>query len=839
MAGFAGPELPVGLTGLLDLALDLRWTWSHEADSLWRRIDENGWNRTRNPVAVFQSLSKSRLDALAADPAFVEELRRLSQTRASYVERPGWFATAHDPAALAGVAFFSMEFGLSEALPLYAGGLGILAGDFLKTASDLDIPIIGVGLLYQCGYFRQRIDAAGMQQELYPYNDPMSLPVRPVTDDQGGWLSIPLELPGRTLLLRVWQAVVGRTKLYLLDTNDPSNSAVDRGITGKLYDAEPETRLLQEIVLGVGGWRVVQAVAPQVDVCHLNEGHAAFLALERASQFMAKSGLSFPEASVATRAGNIFTTHTPVASGFDRYPLSLVRKYLGCLYDFLARDDAAFETFLGLGRSESDAEPDMLNMAFLALRSSIASFGVSRLHGWVSRGIFQPLFPRWPEAQVPVAHITNGVHIPSWDSEAADAMWTSACGKERWRTLPETLSTDVASISDEALWTARGESRRRLVGQVRVRLKQHLTGRGLQAEIVAHADQVLDPNLLTLGFARRFTGYKRLDLLLRDPDRLARLLTHPTSPIQLVVAGKAHPADEVGKDVIRQWVAMAQHPELRVRLVFLEDYDITLAQELVQGVDVWINTPRRPWEACGTSGMKVLVNGGLNLSELDGWWDEAFTPDVGWAIGQRGAAREDSDQADMQMLYATIEDHIVPEFYDRNHVGVPRRWLARIRQSMAELTPVYSSNRMARDYVEQAYLPAARQLRLRTADQGSAARRMLAWAENLEKHWGNIHVAVPNVVEDDGALSFSAPIYFGDISPGDLRVELYADASENQPAETHALAQNEEIAGSVNGFIYGVAIPATRPPGDYTVLIRPWHSDMTLPTELPLILWQR
>ena len=681
-------DLPAGLEPLAELALDLRWTWSHEADALWERVDAEAWGRTRNPWTILQDISRERLRALAADNAFVAEVKRLASARQAYLDAPSWFSSTHGTSAVSSVAYFSMEFGLGEGLPLYAGGLGVLAGDFLKTASDLGLPVVGIGLLYQEGYFRQIIDAAGAQHEVYPFNDPGSMPIQPAQGPDGAWLHIRLDLPGRSLLLRVWQALVGRVKLYLLDANDPLNSPADRGITGKLYDAETEIRILQELVLGVAGWRVVEALAPEVEICHLNEGHAAFAVIERARAYMRRSGLSFWEALWATRAGNLFTTHTPVEAGFDRFPAEVLGKYPRYLEAFLAEAGIALGELLALGRVRPDDAGEPFNMAYLAMRGSLLTFGVSRLHGHVSRRIFQPLFARWPEVEVPVGHVTNGIHVPSWDSPHADDLWTRACGKERWRGLPDELPPLVACIEDEELWAMAGEERQALIGNVRARLARQLGSRGYPPEIVAESANVLDPNVLTLGFARRFTGYKRPNLLLEDPARLARLLNDPARPVQLVLAGKAHPADQEGKQMIRDWIELAQRPEFRRRVVFLEDYDIALAQELVQGVDVWINTPRRPWEACGTSGMKVLVNGGLNLSERDGWWEEAYAPALGWAIddGQE-YPEEEGDSRDAGSLYSILERAVVPEFYARDAAGLPRRWLERVRRSMAALTP--------------------------------------------------------------------------------------------------------------------------------------------------------
>jgi len=818
----------------------LRWTWSHEADALWERVDAEAWSRTRNPWVILQDISAERLRALAADSSFVAELERLAGTRRAYLDTPGWFSSAYGAAALSGVAYFSMEFGLGEGLPLYAGGLGILAGDFLKTASDLGIPVIGVGLLYQEGYFRQIIDAAGVQHEAYPFNDPGSLPIELAQGQDGAWLRVALDLPGRTVSLRVWQALVGRIKLYLLDANDPLNSPADRGITGKLYDAGSEIRISQEVVLGVAGWRAVEALAPEVEICHLNEGHAAFAVLERARAYMRRSGLSFREALWATRAGNLFTTHTPVEAGFDRFPADALAKYARYVEGFLAEAGIGLDEFLALGRARSDDENEPFNMAYLAMRGSMLTFGVSRLHGQVSRRIFQPLFPRWPEVEVPIGHVTNGVHVPSWDSPGADDLWTAACGKERWRGVPDALPDLVASLSDEELWVMAGEERQTLIQQVRTRLARQLGSRGYPPEIVAQSANVLDPNALTVGFARRFTGYKRPNLLLADRARLARLLNDPARPVQLVLAGKAHPADDEGKEMIREWIGLAQGPEFRQRIVFLEDYDIALAQELVQGVDVWINTPRRPWEACGTSGMKVLVNGGLNLSERDGWWAEAYAPEFGWAIGDGRARTEgEGDAEDAEALYAILEQEVVPEFYARDAAGMPRRWLERVRRSMASLTPTYSSSRMARDYVGQYYLAGAAELRRRTADRGEPARAMHAWESRLRRHWSGLHIGETSLSRDGKSWSLSVPVYLGEIAPADVAVQLYADPRNGEPPFLGELLRREAIIGATNGHIFAGTAPATRSAEVYTVRIVPHFPGVRVPVELSLILWQK
>jgi starch phosphorylase len=836
------PNLPDGLSELRDLALDLRWTWSHEADALWEQVDPDLWNATRNPWSVLQGVAPQRLQQLAADAAFRENLQTFVAARHQYHRQPGWFPSVHAAAGLKGIAYFSMEFGLGAALPLYAGGLGVLAGDYMKTASDLAAPVIGVGLLYQEGYFRQIVDAEGLQQELYPYNEPASLPIAPAVTNDGGWLRIAIEFPGRTVHLRVWKASVGRIPLYLLDTNDPLNSPADRGITAKLYGGGNEIRLMQEIVLGIGGWRVVQALHPETEICHINEGHAAFAIIERARHCARKCNFNFWDAFWATRAGNVFTTHTPVAAGFDAFPATLLRKYLpyGEHEPDEQRRGVSLDELIGLGRIDPNDADEPFNMASLAQRGSASTLGVSRLHGEFSRRIFQPLFPRWPNCEVPVGYVTNGVHIPTWDSPQADRLWSEACGKDRWRGMPDDLAERMASVPDEKLWAMRGDGRQRLVAAVRKHLATQLRERGAERGTVREADKVLDPNVLTVGFARRFTEYKRPNLLLRDASRLDRLLANPQRPIQIVVAGKAHPADSEGKAMIQAWIALARDRRYRRRVVFLEDYDIGVAQELVQGVDLWINTPRRPWEACGTSGMKVLVNGGVNCSILDGWWDEAFRPEVGWAIGDdKGGEAVKVDPRDADSLYAILETRVVPEFYDRDPEGLPRRWLNRVRRSCATLTPAFASTRMFRDYVEKAYLPLATLYRARGANNCASAQAARQWAERLARRWSGLHIEKPTISRTENRWRVSVPVFLGEISPSWIRVQLFADVNGDKPAEAMVLHQEQPIPGAMNGYIYAGEVPALRPPDDYTVRVVPYREGVQIPAELPLVGWQR
>lgn len=834
--GFFLRPLPAEIEALRELALDLRWTWSHAADRLWQQLAPELWARTHNPWLILQSMSERRLQEAVRDSEFRAELRRVTDVRRDYLEGPEACPEPWPKAGAPTVAYFCMEYGLAEALPLYSGGLGILAGDHLKTASDLGLPLVGLGLLYHEGYFRQMLDADGAQLEFYPHTVPGYLPITAVRDAEGAWLEVPLELPGRTLVLRLWHAQVGRVSLYLLDSNDPLNSPADRGITSKLYGYGTETRLVQELVLGVGGWRALKALGVQADICHLNEGHAAAVTLERARDFMRAHDVDFWQALWATRAGNVFTTHTPVAAAFDTFPVALLAKYARHYVEGLG---VAPEELLALGRAQPHDDDELFNMGYLAMRTCAWGNGVSALHGEVSRRIFQPLYPRWPQSEVPVAHITNGVHVPSWDSRWADEVWTRACGKQRWLGTVESLRPAMASLDDETLWGLVGEERRDLVGYARRRLARQLGQRGADEAVIAAAANVLDPNVLTLGFARRFTAYKRPNLLLHDPERLVRLLTDRARPVQLIVAGKAHPQDERGKAFVREWAQFAARVDVRGHAVFLEDYDMELAQELVQGVDVWINTPRRPWEACGTSGMKVLVNGGLNLSELDGWWAEAYAPEVGWALGDgRQHEEPEWDAVEAQQLYELLEREIVSTFYARDAHGVPRAWVARIRSSLADLAPRFSSNRMLREYVETLYLPAARAVQERSANGGRLAADLRAWAQHLREEWHEIRLGNFEHHRRDGECLFRLAVYLGEIAPEAVTVQLYAEpVAPGEAAAIEPMARTERIPGALNGYMYEARVATARPAEHYTPRVVPFHPHARVPTELNLITW--
>ena len=833
--------LPTDIEGfdfLAELALDLRWSWNHSADEMWEEIDPHLWETTHNPWVILQTVSRSRIKEVLSDAHFREHLRELVQLKRQEAEQPAWFQHVHPEAPLTCAAYFSMEFMLSEALPIYSGGLGNVAGDQLKAANDLGVPVVGVGLLYQQGYFRQVIDMNGAQEALFPYNDPGQLPITPLREANGEWLRLEIPLPGYSVWVRAFQVQVGRVKLYLLDTNDAANFPAHRGITSELYGGGSELRLKQELVLAIGGWRLLRTLGIKPEVCHLNEGHAAFAVLERARCFMEETGLSFEAALAVTRAGNLFTTHTPVAAGFDRFDPHLIELYLG---DYAKNKlGISLHDLMAFGRQNPNDSTEPFNMAYLAIKGSGAINGVSRLHGVVSRRIFQVLFPRWPEVEVPVGHITNGVHMPTWDSRAADELWTGACGKDRWVKTTKTLEHDIRALPDAKLWNLRSEARKELVEYARDRLSRQLVASGMapKAEKVRH---IFDPNVLTLGFARRFATYKRPNLLLHDPERLIRILSNPDRPAQLILAGKSHPADKPGQAMIQEWIHFIRRPDVRDCVMFLGDYDMLLGERLVQGVDVWINTPRRPWEASGTSGMKVLVNGGLNLSILDGWWAEAYSPEVGWAFGDDKEHGDDPawDASDAEALYDLLEYEVIPEFYTRDTNDIPTAWVTRIRESMVQLTPRFSADRTVRQYTEEHYLPAAAAYRERSADNGAPGVEIVDWEEALNQKWPSLRFGAMKIEEDGGHHVFEVELFLDGLDPDAVQAELYAEGVVGGGAPVRQPMTRVKHQESAEACVYSARVPSTRPASDYTPRLIPHHPGVSVPLEASQILWQR
>ncbi len=807
-----------GYDTLRTLAFDLRSNWNHRADSLWSEIDPELWRLTGNAWLVLQSASHARLTEVLSSSSFRERLNELAARRA---REATWFDGSQ--AKLGCVAFFSMEFALSEALPLYSGGLGNVAGDYVKAANDLGVPLVGVGLLYQQGYFRQSINASGEQRESYPFHDTSQLPIEPVYDEGGAWLRVLLPRAGPPVWLRVWRARAGRVVLYLLDSNHPANTPPDRGITAQLYGGGDDVRLLQELALGVGGYRALVAVGLRPEVCHLNEGHCALAAIERAAVFAREEKVPFDVALAATRVGNVFTTHTPVASGFDRFDRDLASAYLA---PYAEEIGVPLEALLDLGRARPGSTDDPFCTAWLAARASGAINAVSQRHGEVSRGIFQVLFDRWPQTEVPISHVTNGVHVPSWDSAEADELWTKACGSKRWLD-PDGGLTKIQNCTDHEIWDMRCRARAALVAFVRERLARQLAAAGVPRgpEI---ASRVFDVDTLTIGLARRFTSYKRPTLLLRDAERFTRILVRADRPVQIVVAGKAHPRDDEGKAFVHEWLRFVRSQGVRIHAVFLADYDLRLAERLVQGVDLWINTPRPPWEACGTSGMKVLVNGGLNFSSLDGWWAEAYRREVGWAVEGDGS----DDDRDARRIYELLETEIVPAFYDRDDAGLPRAWLEKVRESMSTLTRYYSATRALCEYTLQHYAPAAAAFARRRANGAALAREIVEWKDALNARWKGLRFGGVRVHTEAGVHRFVVPVHTGEVDPSTISVELCADA----PTVRAEMQRDAPLPGE-HGYFYVADVPSSRPASDFTPRVVARRDSAILPLELPLIRW--
>jgi starch phosphorylase len=729
-------SLPDQLGALFPLALNLRWSWDPRTVELFRWVDPDAWEAAgHDPIRMLGLVSRARLDELVEDEPFIAFLETVTEDLDRYMSKPRWFQGRES--ALRSLAYLSPEFGVSEAMPIYSGGLGVLAGDHLKAASDLGVPLVAVGLLYREGYFRQHLNADGWQQERYPALDPHGMPLRLLTGDDGQPLKIEVELAGVRCVAQIWQAQVGRVPLLLLDSDVQENDPEERVVTDRLYGGGTEHRLRQEILLGIGGVRALHAAGYDPDVFHTNEGHAGFMGLERIRQLVHGNGMTPAQAMEAVRAGTVFTTHTPVPAGIDVYDVELMERYFT---RFAKECDLTFEELMQIGRVKPvPLEESSFNMAVMGLRLAARSNAVSRLHGEVSRQIFSDMWIGVPVDEVPVGSITNGVHAPTWlGPEMAEVLdrrfppdWAET-GSGRWER--------VADVPDAELWRARERARERLVYFIRGRLRQQLLARGMTEAETDWTDDVFDPGVLTIGFARRFAPYKRGTLLLSDIERLKLLLLSGDRPIQIVLAGKAHPHDDPGKDLIRALVHFASDPEVRGRFAFIEDYDMEVARVLVQGSDVWLNNPRRPMEASGTSGMKAALNGVINLSILDGWWDECFDGSNGWAIGtpETYSDFELQDRVEASALYDLLERDVVPRFYERTEGPVPRRWIERLKRSVETLGPFVTADRMVRDYVQELYEPSAEQSTELRADDFKRARELADWKARVREKWGEV-----------------------------------------------------------------------------------------------------
>ncbi len=834
--------LPPELAALGDLVLNLRWSWHPDTHDLFDAVDGDLWQSCKgDPVRLLGAVSPRRLAALSRDKRFLRRLSDLSDDLSEYLTQPRWYQS------LSGVprsiAYFSPEFGITEVLPQYSGGLGVLAGDHLKAASDLGVPVIGVGLLYRAGYFAQALSPEGWQQERYPSIDPHGLPLVLLDDGAGAPLKVAVELPaGRTLRAHVWKAQVGRVPLLLLDSDTEENEAAERQVTDRLYGGTVEHRLQQEMLLGIGGVRAVRAFcrltgAPDPEVFHTNEGHAGFLGVERIRELVG-AGLSFDEALQAVRAGTVFTTHTPVPAGIDRFDRRLVASYFDGPN---ATPGLPVEQILEIG---AESEPSLFNMAHMGLRLAQRANGVSRLHGSVSREMFRSLWPGFDPDEVPITSVTNGVHAPTWmGREILELV-------ERDRD-PEGVSDGagweaVDKLSDEDIWALRRRLRERLVEEVRWRVRASAVQRGMSEAELSWTDKVFDPDVLTIGFARRVPSYKRLTLMLTDPARLQALLLHSERPIQIVVAGKSHPADDSGKALIQQLVRFADDPEVRRRIVFLPDYDIGMAHRLYWGCDVWLNNPLRPLEACGTSGMKSALNGGLNLSIRDGWWDEMYDGENGWAIPSAAGVADPGrrDELEAAAFYNLVETQVAPRFYARDtDDGVPTRWVEMVRHTLKSLGPRVPASRMVRDYVGELYTPAAAAASRLAADGYAGARELAAWRSRVLAAWPGVRVqhvessGVGDTPELGATLSLRAEVELAGLAPGDVVVQ----AAYGRVDADNGLHDVQTVAMSYVGngddlHRYEGTVPLERTgPFGYTVRVLPDHDLLATPAELGVV----
>ncbi len=838
------PVLPEPLQALDELGANLRWSWHRPTQALFRDLAPELWDVDADPIGLLGEVGPERLAEAAADPDYTARVAAQRDELRAYLSEPRWYQGLEGEVPQT-IAYFSAEFGIAAALPQYSGGLGILAGDHLKSASDLGVPIVGVGLFYRAGYFRQAISRDGWQEESYPVVDPDGQPMSLLRAADGAAVTIALALPeGETLTARIWQLDVGRVCLLLLDSDIPENPERLRGVTDRLYGGGGEHRLLQELLLGVGGARAVKAYTaarglPDAEVFHANEGHAGFQGLERVSDLIGE-GLTFDEALQAVRAGTVFTTHTPVPAGIDRFEASLVERYLST--ELLPGVDVARVLALGAEDYEGGA-PDTFNMAVMGLRLAQRANGVSQLHGEVSRQMFGALWPGFDSADVPISSVTNGVHAPTW----TDAQVVALAGRRLGST--DTSGADWASeaLGDAELWALRGRLREQLVADARRRTAAAWAEENPGIGTPPWVGSLLDPDVLTIGFARRVPTYKRLTLMLHDPERLRALLTHPERPIQLVIAGKSHPADDEGKRLIQKLVEFAQEPGVRERIVFLPNYDIGMAQRLYPGTDVWLNNPLRPLEACGTSGMKAALNGSLNLSILDGWWNEFYDDRNGWAIPSADSAGDSAerDALEAASMYDLIEHQVAPRFYERDADGVPTKWVADIRHTLATLSPALSADRMVREYVERFYLPSAHAERAVSADGYRPARELAAWKARVAAGWSAVHVAH---VESGGVdrtptlgevLHVRALVELGSLTPADVAVQLvYGRARDGDQLDgvRRLTLELDTPASDGSPATWSGQVALEQAGGfGYTVRVVPRHPLLATPAELGLV----
>jgi glycogen phosphorylase len=840
------PSLPSRLSFLHELAYNLYWSWDHDVKSLFHRMDAKLFEKSnQNPALFLGLISQKRLESLAKDDGFLSHLDRVQDNLQSYLSRKTWFKKSFKNLKDIRIAYFSMEYGITKAIPIYSGGLGVLASDHLKSASDLGLPMIGVGLLYQHGYFHQYLVKDGWQKEIYPKNDFYNMPIKLKYTVEGNPILIDLDFPERKVYAQIWQAQIGRIPLFLLDTNIPQNGPEDRMITDQLYGGDCEMRIKQEILVGIGGIRALNTLGLFPDVCHMNEGHSAFMALERMRLLVNEFKLSFQEALEITKGGNVFTSHTPVPAGIDEFDPYLIDLYLGSYYKAIGLSQQDFHKLGGVHLHQTGGK---FNMAIFALHMAGICNGVSKLHGEVARKMWNYQWPEFPEHEVPIIHITNGIHIRTWISHEMSELFNRYLGP-KWHQEPAdpSLWNQLDQIPDEELWRAHCRCRTHLVSFARHRLLQQLATSNASTSEIEKAKEVLNPDALTIGFARRFAQYKRAYLLFKDIDRLHRLLSDKERPLQIIIAGKAHPRDNIGKGIIRDIINLIRNNELYHKIVFIEDYDMEIAASLLQGVDIWLNTPRRPREASGTSGMKAGVNGALNLSILDGWWDEAYVNDMGWAIGlgENYTDPEEQDRVESEALYHLLEQEIIPLFYNHGNNTLPRSWIKMVKNSMKSICPTFNTDRMVRAYLQETYIPAAHRWGQLTKDNMEIAKILATWKKYFKDHWNSIKIVGLKMYQDQEIkvgqqLQVIAEIEMDGLQPEDIRVEIYygpLDEKENIE-QGHALpmtltGQSENGSHSFVGFI---PCEVTGQHG-LSVRVLPYHAYLANPYEMRLMKW--
>lgn len=846
------PSLPKKLEKLRELAYNLYWSWSHQTRSLFRRMDRELWEGlNHNPVLLLGKISQERLEELSKDDGFISQMNHAHDSLQLYLKEQTWFNKNYQSKKKFNIIYFSAEFGLSECLQTYSGGLGILAGDHLKSASDLGLPLIGIGLLYKEGYFQQYLSSDGWQLERYEINDFENLPMKRVTDNKNVPLVLSVNFPGRVVFFQVWKLMVGRVPLYLLDTNLPQNSPSDRKITETLYGGNNETRIQQEIILGIGGIRFLYAIGITPNVCHMNEGHSAFLSLERINKLMELEGLSYKQAKEVGFYSNVFTTHTPVPAGIDVFSHDLIEKYFGDYYRNTLKISG--REFFALGDIMKDAESTYFNMAHLAMNTAGFINGVSKLHSVVSKKMWSFGYKDIPFNEIPIGSITNGVHTLTHLSKDMEDLFQQYLGDSFLSNVDNTSLWDrIDSIPSEELWRTHERRRERLVAFARMRLVSQIKARGGNINEIKEAKEVLDPSVLTIGFARRFATYKRGSLIFSDLERLAEILHNPDYPVQLIFAGKAHPKDDEGKNLIQEIFGISNDEKFRRKVVFLENYDMNVARQLVEGCDIWLNTPRRPLEASGTSGMKVIANGGLNFSVLDGWWDEGFSPEVGWKIGN-GEEYTDldyQDEVESRELYNTLEREIIPLFYDRKSDKLPRKWIEMMRKSMKQLGSFFNTSRMVREYCERYYLLASEKRNALSADQWKKAKMIAEWKEHIANQWHQIEIVKIDAPQTNievlvrETYTVNAEIKLGDIDPSEVSVQLYygpvkkQDDPNNNKIEIMKLVSKKNHNSSVYSYTGAIKSFESGLFG-FTIRILPEHPLLIQPFEVGKVYWAK